>query len=213
MRHDSDAGLEPRLEARAVDDYEADQEDRQCRNWPEHEVRIGVQRTAGNPLIQPSPEPPPADRRRWRWRPASRSSHSSSSPPGPSAASWSIGRSVRGPVRARSLHGRSTRGAPRCSPDDGACPDARGRRDRDARRDHRLARLGALQLSTRQPSRVRPTRPRPRLPRRAVVGDAAHEPLDGPAPRRWRTSPRRGGSLASPCCRRRSLRRRSAARS
>ena len=41
--------LDPRLEARAVDDDEAQEEPRQCRNWPDHAMSIGACETVLKP--------------------------------------------------------------------------------------------------------------------------------------------------------------------
>ena len=41
--------LDPRLQARSVDDDEAEEEPRQCRNWPDHGLTIGACPTVLNP--------------------------------------------------------------------------------------------------------------------------------------------------------------------
>ncbi len=84
---------------------------------------------------------------------------------------------------ARGLHRGRTCNAPGAPPAPGTHPDARGRRRRDDRRGHRLARLGALRVSPGQPARIRPARTRPRLPRRPLARHAARA-ADGRAPSR-----------------------------
>ena len=116
-------------------------------------------------------------------------------------------------ARARDPHGLRARGATRAADAGRALPRARRGRDRDRRRGRRLADLGALRLSPRQPAGVRPARPRPRLPRGRLGRRDLHQPVVRAASPRVGLRRRLGARRIAPATGRPMRRARSDARS